>query len=102
MERLSHHAAAAHFNMCNGAEIVFSLAYTVALWYNVFTILRKARWLDVVCSLKLGQSECVLIDGWMGYIVVPFLRMDSLGRVVCRRLCAACRFDARLLEELQN
>ena len=21
MERLSHHAAAAHFNMCNGAEI---------------------------------------------------------------------------------
>ena len=72
------------------------------LWYNVFTILRKARWLDVVCSLKLGQSECVLIDGWRGYIVVPFLRMDSLGRVVCRRLCAACRFDARLLEELQN
>ena len=52
MERLSRHAAAAHFNMCNGAEIVFSLAYTVALWYNVFTILRKARWLDVVCSLN--------------------------------------------------
>ena len=48
-------------------------------WLYVFTILRKARWLDVVCSLKLGQSECVLIDGWMGYIVVPFLRMDSLG-----------------------
>ena len=79
MERLSRHAAAAHFNMCNGAEIVCSLAYTVALWYNAFTVLRKARWLDVVCSLKLGQSECVLIDSWMGYIVVPFLRMDSSG-----------------------
>ena len=23
-------------------------------------------------------------------------------QVVCRRFCAACRFDARLLEELQN
>ena len=55
MERLSRHAAAAHFNMCNGAEIVFSLAYTVALWYNAFTVLRKARWLDVVCSLITGQ-----------------------------------------------
>ena len=43
MERLSRHAAAAHFNMCNGAEIVFSLAYTGV---NTAVVILKAIMID--------------------------------------------------------